>query len=71
MRREEARILTAMFMTKLRAEKRAKQEVFHSMCRSQWTRGTKRRFAEDEIKAQAAAIALNKKKDPMVTMVDK
>ena len=63
MRREEARILTAMFMTKLRAEKRAKQEVFHSMCRSQWTRGTKRRFAEDEIKAQAAAIALNKKKE--------
>ena len=49
-------------MTNLRAEKRAKQEVFHSMCRSQWVRGIKRRSVEDEIKAQAAAIALTKKK---------
>lgn len=61
MRREEARIRTAIYMTKLRAEKRAKQEVFHSMCRSQWERGSQRRESEEREQAVAAAAALKKK----------
>lgn len=50
MRKEEAHIRTTMYMAKLRAEKRAKQEVFNSMCRSQWVTGIKVRKVETERK---------------------
>jgi ankyrin repeat protein len=50
MRKEEAHIRTAMYMAKVRAEKRAKQEVFNSMCRSQWVTGMEVRKIEIERK---------------------
>jgi len=48
MRRSEAYVRTAMYMAKLRAEKRAKQEVFNAMCRSQWSSGKKQRMIEEK-----------------------
>ena len=71
MRKEEAHIRTAMYMAKLRAEKRAKQEVFNAMCRSQWSTGqvmrsmeekeeriTKERVREEKESAKRANIAM-------------
>ena len=63
MRREEAQIRTQLYMTKLRAEKRAKQEVFNSMCRSQWERGAARRVVEEVAKAQEEELAFRKKQE--------
>jgi hypothetical protein len=57
MRHEEARIRTAKYMRELRAERRAKQEVFHSLCRSQWARGAARRREEETAAAAAAEKA--------------
>lgn len=48
MRKEEAHIRTCMYMAKLRAEKRAKQLVFVSMCQSQWSTGQTRRVQEEK-----------------------
>ena len=47
MRRSEAQIRTANYMAKLRAKKRAKQEVFNAMCRSQWSSGQQTRVIEE------------------------
>ena len=65
MRQEEAKQRSYIFLTKIRAEKKAKHEAFVLMCQDKWVIGKEKKVIEQENKIKMSVEEKNKLKEKL------